>query len=122
MTHRQAGLVPRGDTLSPTDAHYSMLTTLTAPAPRSQKFNDNAFRLQHTLGNLREWVEDGWLDNYENAPADGAAVSTSARDQRVVRGGSYADMGAKLRLSMREGLPSDTRDALTGFRVLREVP
>lgn len=118
----QSGLVPRGDTLSPTDAHYSMLTTLTAPAPRSQKFNDNGFRLVHTLGNLREWVEDGWVENFNNASSDGAAVSSSANDKRVARGGSYADMGAKLRLSMREGLPSDTRDALTGFRVLREVP
>lgn len=118
----QSGLVPRGDTLSPTDAHYSMLTTLTAPAPRSQKFNDNGFRLMHTLGNLREWVEDGWVENFNNAPSDGAAVISSANGKRVARGGSYADIAAKLRLSMREGLPSDTRDTLTGFRVLREVP
>lgn len=118
----QSGLVPGGDTLSPTDAHYSMLTKLTAPAPRSQKFNDNAFRLVHTLGNLREWVEDGWVEDFTGAPSDGAAVSSSAKDMRVVRGGSYADSAAKLRLSVREGLPSDTRDALTGFRVLREVP
>ena len=118
----QSGLVPGGDTLSPTDAHYSMLTNLTAPAPRSQKFNDNAFRLMHTLGNVREWVEDGWVEGFTGAPSDGTAVSSSANDMRVVRGGSYADSAAKLRLSVREGLPSDTRDALTGFRVLREVP
>ncbi|MBM0106711.1 formylglycine-generating enzyme family protein [Steroidobacter sp. S1-65] len=119
----ETGLVPGGDKLSPTDAHYSMLTNLTAPAPRSQKFNDNDFRLMHTLGNLREWVEDAWADNYSGAPSDGAAVSSSANNNmRVARGGSYADGAAKLRLSMREGLPSDTRDALTGFRVLREVP
>ncbi|HEY0686687.1 MAG TPA: formylglycine-generating enzyme family protein [Steroidobacter sp.] len=117
----QSRLVPGGDALSPTDAHYSMLTTLTAPAPRSQKFNDNAFRLLHTLGNLREWVEDGWIDNFTGAPSDGAAVNSSADGMRVARGGSYADSSTKLRLSLREGLPPDTRDALTGFRVLREV-
>lgn len=118
----QSGLVPGGDTLSPTDAHYSMLTRLTAPAPRSQKFNDNAFRLLHTLGNLREWVEDGWVENFTAAPSDGTAVISSANGMRVVRGGSYADSAAKLRLSLREGLLSDTRDELTGFRVSREVP
>lgn len=118
----QRGLVPGGDTLSPTDAHYSMLTSLTAPAPRSQKFNENAFRLLHTLGNLREWIEDGWVENFTGAPSDGAAVSSSANDLRVVRGGSYADSTVKLRLSLRESLPSSSRDALTGFRVLREVP
>jgi len=118
----QSGLVPGGDKLSPTDAHFSMLTNLTAPAPRSQKFNENAFRLLHTLGNVREWVEDGWVESFTDAPSDGAAVSSSANDMRVARGGSYADSSAKLRLSMREGLPSNTRDALTGFRVLREIP
>lgn len=118
----QSGLVPGGDKLSPTDAHYSMLTGLTAPAPRSQKFNDNDFRLVHTLGNLREWVEDAWVENFNGAPSDGAAVSSSSNNMRVARGGSYADSAAKLRLSMRESLPSETRDALTGFRVLREVP
>lgn len=118
----QSGLVPGGDTLSPTDAHYSMLTRLTAPAPRSQKFNDNAFKLLHTLGNVREWVEDGWVENFTGAPSDGAAVSSSVNDLRVVRGGSYADSAAKLRLSVRESLAAETRDALTGFRVLREVP
>jgi formylglycine-generating enzyme required for sulfatase activity len=117
----QSGLVPRGDTLSPTDAHFSMLTTVTAPARRSQKFNDNAFRLMHTLGNVREWVEDGWVENFIGAPSNGAAASPSISGMRVVRGGSYADGAAKLRLSLREGLPSGTRDALTGFRVLREV-
>ncbi|HEY0942625.1 MAG TPA: SUMF1/EgtB/PvdO family nonheme iron enzyme [Steroidobacter sp.] len=118
----QSGLVPRGDSLSPTDAHFSMLASQTMPARRSQKFNDNAFRLMHTLGNVREWVEDGWVENFTGAPSDGSAVSSSANDMRVVRGGSYADGATKLRLSMREGLPSETRDALTGFRVLREVP
>lgn len=118
----QSGLVPGGDTLSPTDAHYSMLTKVTAPATRSQKFNDNAFRLLHMLGNVREWVEDGWTESYIGAPRDGRAVSASANDMRVARGGSYADGATRLRLSLREGLPSDTRDAVTGFRVLREVP
>ncbi len=118
----QAGLVPGGDTLSPTDAHFSMRTTQTAPAPRSQKFNDNAFRLLHTLGNVREWVEDTWVENYDGAPSDGAAITTSMNNKRVARGGSFADGATKLRLSVREGLAADTRDALTGFRVLREVP
>lgn len=118
----QTGLVPGGDVLSPTDAHFSMLTKVTAPVPRSQKFKENAFRLQHVLGNLREWVEDGWTENYSDAPPDGVPAGSFANDMRVVRGGSYVDGATRLRLSLREGLPSGTRDALTGFRVLREVP
>jgi formylglycine-generating enzyme required for sulfatase activity len=40
----------------------------------------------------------------------------------VARGGSYADGAARLRLSFREGLPAGTRDAMTGFRIVRELP
>lgn len=118
----QTGLVPSGDALSPTDAHFSMLTKQTAAVPRSRKFNQNAFRLVHTVGNVREWVEDGWRDTLASAPADGSAVPVAADMLRVARGGSYVDTATKLRLSTREGIPQATRDVLTGFRVVRELP
>ena len=118
----QAGPFPGGDSLSPTDAHYSMLTKQTVAARRSQKFNANAFRLVHTVGNVREWVEDAWTQGFTGAPADGSAMKSAAGARHVARGGSYADGAARLRLSMREGLPADTRDITTGFRIVRELP
>lgn len=98
-------LIPDEGALSPTDAHYSMLAKQEAPARRNQKFNDNGFRLLHTIGNVREWIDD--------------AQSSATR---VVRGGSYADSAAKLKASTREELPANTRDAFTGFRIVRELP
>jgi formylglycine-generating enzyme required for sulfatase activity len=119
----RTGLVPNGDALSPTDAHYSMLAKQAAAAPRSQKFNANAFKLMHTLGNVREWVEDAWTPSFAGAPSDGAAAAAAqSASQRVARGGSYADGPTRLRLSLREGLPAGTRDATTGFRIVRELP
>jgi formylglycine-generating enzyme required for sulfatase activity len=118
----QSGPYPGGDTLSPTDAHYSIGSKETAAAPRSQKFNANRFRLVHTLGNVREWVTDAWTQSFEGAPSDGSAVEQGQSGLRVVRGGSYADTAPRLRLSMRESLPAGTRDGLTGFRVVRELP
>jgi formylglycine-generating enzyme required for sulfatase activity len=120
----QAGLVPGGEALSPTDAHFSMSTRQTAPARRSEKFKANGFRLLHTLGNVREWVDDAWVQTYAGAPADGSAVMapSAGAGQRVARGGSYADGATRLRLSVREGLPEGTRDSFTGFRVVRELP
>lgn len=119
----QSGLFPSGDALSPTDAWFSINGTATAPARRSQKFNHNAFRLVHTVGNVREWVEDGWTRNFAGAPGDGTARSSPAgAGLRVARGGSYVDSAAKLRLSVREALPEGTRDSLTGFRIVRELP
>jgi len=118
----RTGLFPSGDTLSPTDAQYSMLAKQTAAARRSQKFNANAFRLLHTVGNVREWVDDAWKQNFAGAPADGSAATATQPAQHVVRGGSYTDGAARLRLSMREGLPAATRDVTTGFRIVRELP
>jgi formylglycine-generating enzyme required for sulfatase activity len=119
----QTGLFPGGDALSPTDAHFSMATKQSAPARRSEKYKANKFRLLHTLGNVREWVDDAWVPGYEGAPADGSAVKPgAAAGSRVTRGGSYVDGSARLRLSLREGVPEGTRDAFTGFRVVRELP
>ena len=118
----QKGAFPGGDSLSPTDAHYSMLAKLTAAARRSQKFNANAFRLVHTVGNVREWVEDGWTPSFAGAPSDGSTAKPAQATTRVARGGSFTDGAARLRLSMREGLPAGTRDTTTGFRIVRELP
>jgi formylglycine-generating enzyme required for sulfatase activity len=119
----QTGPFPGGDALSPTDAHFSMATRQSAPARRSEKYKANGFRLLHTLGNVREWVDDAWVPGYEGAPSDGSAVkSSAAAGSRVTRGGSYVDGPARLRLSLREAAPEGTRDAFTGFRVVRELP
>jgi formylglycine-generating enzyme required for sulfatase activity len=118
----QTGLFPGGDALSPTDAHYSMVAKQTAAARRAEKFKANAFRLVHVVGNVREWVEDGWSPNLSSAPADGSAAKAMQAATRVARGGSYTDGAARLRLSMREGLPAGTRDTTTGFRIVRELP
>jgi len=118
----QTGPFPGGDALSPTDAHYSMVAKQTAAARRAEKFKANAFRLVHVVGNVREWVEDAWSANFSGAPADGSAEKTAQAATRVARGGSYTDGAARLRLSMREGLPAGTRDTTTGFRIVRELP
>jgi formylglycine-generating enzyme required for sulfatase activity len=117
------GLYPNGDsTLSPTDADYSVSKLQTVAARRSERFNANAFRLMHTLGNVREWVQDAWVQNYKGAPDDGTAVRSTQAAMRVARGGSYADGASRLRLSLREGLVPGTRDVRTGFRIVRELP
>jgi len=117
------GLYPNGDsTLSPTDADYSVSKLQTVAARRSDRFNANAFRLMHTLGNVREWVEDAWVQNYKGAPDDGSAVKSTQPAMRVARGGSYADGASRLRLSLRERLAPGTRDVTTGFRIVRELP
>lgn len=117
----QTGLYPSGHSLSPTDAYFSMGATLTAPAPRSMRFNANAWHLMHMVGNVREWVADAWSPTFSGAPVDGSARERGAPGIRVVRGGCYADPAIKLRLTTREPLPANTRDRCTGIRLVREI-
>jgi formylglycine-generating enzyme required for sulfatase activity len=117
----RTGLYPSGDSLSPTDAYFSMGETLTAPAPRSMRFNANAWHLTHMVGNVREWVEDAWNPTLAGAPADGSAISHGESGIKVVRGGCYADPAIKLRLTTREPLAADARDRCTGIRLVREI-
>lgn len=117
----RTGLYPSGDSLSPTDAYFSMGQTLTAPAPRSMRFNANAWHLMHMVGNVREWVEDAWNPSFADAPADGSARSQGESGIRVVRGGCYADSAIKLRLTTREPLAADGHDRCTGIRLVREI-
>jgi len=111
---------PAGDELLPTHARFSFKQALSRPlAANDRSLNRNGFRLYHMLGNVREWVTDAWQADYRSAPTDGSAVT--AGDARVVRGGAYADDADALRSAARLALPAATRDALTGFRVLREL-
>ncbi|HEU5443799.1 MAG TPA: SUMF1/EgtB/PvdO family nonheme iron enzyme [Steroidobacteraceae bacterium] len=117
----RTGLYPSGDSLSPTDAYFSVGQTLTAPAPRSMRFNANAWHLMHMVGNAREWVEDAWSPTFSGAPSDGSARLQGESGIKVVRGGCYADQAIRLRLTTREPLPEDTRDRCTGIRLVREL-
>ena len=49
----------------------------------------NAFGLHDMHGNVWEWVEDCYKDNYTGAPIDGSAWIGGSSGYRVSRGGSW---------------------------------
>lgn len=58
------------------------------------KFFPNGFGLYDMHGNVWEWCEDGWHENYENAPIDGSSWNDnhSQSSTRVIRGGSWDNL------------------------------
>ena len=57
--------------------------------PVGQK-SANKWGLHDMHGNVWEWCEDVWHDNYNGAPNDGSAwVSGGEESQRILRGGSW---------------------------------
>jgi iron(II)-dependent oxidoreductase len=77
-------------------------------------------------GNVLEWVEDDYHDNYIGAPTDGTSWSDRPRDgSRVLRGGSWRSDPPSARVAARFGFVPNFRydiGNLVGFRVARSLP
>ena len=62
----------------------------------------NAWGLYDALGNAWEWVEDDWLDNYEDTADDGSSwVDEPRGGRRVLRGGSFHNYAYYVRAASR---------------------
>ena len=80
----------------------------------------NGFGLYDLSGNVWEWVEDCWHEDYQGAPADGSAWGEAGGGdcgQRVVRGGSWDNDPDGLRSSTRIWNSTDFRLNYLGFRL-----
>ena len=84
-------------------------------------FMPNGFGLYDMHGNVGEWTEDCYNDNYEGASVDGSAWTSGACDRRVVRGGDWALDPGSLRAAMRDSYATDLRNHEDGFRVARTL-
>ncbi|WP_165905318.1 SUMF1/EgtB/PvdO family nonheme iron enzyme [Rhodovulum euryhalinum] len=85
-------------------------------------FPANAYGVHDLTGNLWEWTADCWNDSHRGAPADGRARTDGLCSSRVLRGGSWDDPLANLRVTYRVGIPASQRQANVGMRVVRPAP
>ncbi len=81
----------------------------------------NAWGLYDMSGNVWEWVQDWFHENYNGAPTDGRAWETDmTHEARVLRGGSWIDFASYTRAAYRSYFsPSLRRGDYRGFRVAR---
>jgi formylglycine-generating enzyme required for sulfatase activity len=82
-------------------------------------FKANAMGLFDLLGNVWEWTEDCFYDDYLTAPSDGSARAGAGCQARAVRGGSRFSTGKSLRPAVRAKATDSARYDDVGFRVAR---
>ncbi|MCP5276292.1 MAG: formylglycine-generating enzyme family protein [Burkholderiales bacterium] len=86
-------------------------------------FKANAFGLHDTAGNVWEWVQDCWHENYRGVPVDGSAwLEANIGDcrRRVVRGGSWINLPQFLRSAFRVKNDAGNASDYLGIRIARD--
>jgi formylglycine-generating enzyme required for sulfatase activity/uncharacterized protein YgiM (DUF1202 family) len=84
-------------------------------------YQANSFGVYDLSGNVIEWVEDCWNDNYQDAPVDGSAWTKGQCRFRVLRGGSLHNSYEDMRIAKRRWDAASKRSAYIGFRVARDL-
>ena len=84
------------------------------------RYQANSFGLHDMHGNVYEWVQDCWNDNYAGAPADGRAWMSGDCGLRVVRGGGWSNDPRNLRSATRGRVGRSNRDNDLGFRLAHD--
>ena len=85
-------------------------------------YAENAFGLRDTIGNVWEWTEDCWNDDYHGAPSDDSAWTYAGNcGKRTIRGGSWRSPMKNSSSASRAWAGTDYRGDGVGFRVARTL-
>lgn len=87
------------------------------------RYKPNAYGLHDMHGNVQEWTEDCWHEDYTDAPIDGSAWTDDTEcKQRVVRGGAWYGYPLALRAATRKPLHHRLRtNGGVGFRLAHDL-
>ena len=80
----------------------------------------NNFGLYDMHGNVWEWCQDDWHNNYEGAPTDGSVWldNEESSNKKLLRGGSWYNVPGNCRSAYRGNYDLDSYYNIIGFRVV----
>lgn len=82
----------------------------------------NELGIHDMSGNVCEWVQDVWHDDYTGAPANGEAWMKGGDDSaRILKGGDWYTGKTGCAVSDREGEDKLLRDNTVGFRLAHDL-
>jgi len=79
------------------------------------------YGIRDLSGNVWEWVQDCWHDDYTDAPTDGSAWEDGDCSKRVRRGGAWVSDAASVRSGVRGVYDATFKVDLVGFRCCRSA-
>ncbi len=85
------------------------------------RLSENPFRLFDMNGNVSEWVQDCFHNNYKGAPRNGRAWQSAGCRNNIRRGGSHKSSAKNTRNAFRESVPKNFQDSATGFRLAYDL-
>ncbi|MDZ7359883.1 MAG: bifunctional serine/threonine-protein kinase/formylglycine-generating enzyme family protein [candidate division KSB1 bacterium] len=98
---------------------YNDNYTFTAPV---EKFGANALGIFDMTGNVAEWCSDWYEQNYYERQEWDRPTGPPQGTEKVIRGGSWGDTPATLRIAYRRHAPPTFRSNTLGFRVAASLP
>lgn len=103
------------------DCDSEWVKFLSASSAPVGSFAANPFNLYDTSGNIAEWVADCYLDQRQDAPANGSRVWRENCDAFVVRGGSFKSRVEEISNTSRDSMRGDKRSRSIGVRLVMEL-
>jgi len=87
----------------------------------TRSFPTNKFGFHDISGNVWEWVEDCWVDNYVNASEDQSPRKVTGKCSNfTIRGGAWNSPAKQISTTSRLGVSADTKSNYIGFRLVKD--